>query len=228
MQYSWGVKSRKIKSKKTVCLQVSWIFTKAYFEEVTGQGHTSWKHRCVAVSIWQASSVDGCLAEVWSRRMGWAALFVTVCNSMGVCQLKGVGKTTFQDEGVIMRSPTAVVGSRARRWEGGNFITRAAREVLNLASPPCTLTSSWSVAAWVSVTASRVTLPHVGRLTLASQLSLWIYLSSWGFFFSSLESAISHVFFFCTFGLALSRESAREVSCSEMACLKTAVCPSAG
>lgn len=187
MQYSWGVKSRKIKSEKTVCLQLSWVFTKAYFEEVTGQGHTSWKHRCVAVSIWQASSVDGCLAEVRSRRMGWAALLVTVCNSMGVCQLKGVGKTTFQDEGVITRSPTAVVGSRAWRWEGGSFITRAAREVLLRIwpVPPCALSSSWRsvVAACVSVTASRVTLPRVGCLTLASQLALWIYLIFLGFLF---------------------------------------------
>ena len=60
------------------------------------------------------------------KEKGTSGTICAVCNSMVACQLK-VGKTTFQDEGVIMRLSAAVVGSRAWRREGGNFITRAAR-----------------------------------------------------------------------------------------------------
>lgn len=95
------------------------------------------------------------------------------------------------------------------------WLTRAARSSTskNLASPPMHTVFIKRRSMGVSDNGSQNDglLSHTATVWIAW---LWLHschcgfiLSSWGFFFSSLEFAISHVFFFCTFGLAPSWKS---------------------
>ena len=89
------------------------------------------------------------------------------------------------------------------------WLTRAARSSTskNLASPPMHTVFIKRRSMGVSDNGSQNDglLSHTATVWIAW---LWLHschcgfiLSSWGFFFSSLEFAISHVFFFCPFGL---------------------------
>lgn len=68
--------------------QLSWGFLRAYFGELLGKVmHPGNRFNEVGT---RQGCVDGCLAEIWSGKIEWAALFVAYDFTVA-CQLSGVG-----------------------------------------------------------------------------------------------------------------------------------------